>query len=166
MLAEKGITQAGLAERMKRPANKVNEILLGGPGRDVVASQREMPNERPARTEAKPLLLRPEYEGEGLCEVSPVILVEVEPKAVVDVDLVVAIAERGRGGRIDDSIRHSEYVVKPARGNCFRDCHAVNDYSVVPDLCLDDQRKPPDQALLDMLDRKCCSLLHPSRFWA
>jgi plasmid maintenance system antidote protein VapI len=29
MLAEKGITQAGLAERMKRPANKVNEILHG-----------------------------------------------------------------------------------------------------------------------------------------
>jgi len=29
MIAEKGITQAGLAERMKRPANKVNEILHG-----------------------------------------------------------------------------------------------------------------------------------------
>ena len=29
MLADKGITQVGLAERMKRPANKVNEILHG-----------------------------------------------------------------------------------------------------------------------------------------
>ena len=29
MLAEMGITQVGLAERMKRPANKVNEILHG-----------------------------------------------------------------------------------------------------------------------------------------
>jgi HTH-type transcriptional regulator/antitoxin HigA len=29
MLEEKGITQAGLAERMKRPANKINEILNG-----------------------------------------------------------------------------------------------------------------------------------------
>src|SRR5271170_414393 len=29
MLADKGMTQVGLAERMKRPANKVNEILHG-----------------------------------------------------------------------------------------------------------------------------------------
>ncbi|MDE2104699.1 MAG: HigA family addiction module antidote protein [Patescibacteria group bacterium] len=29
MLLSKGITQAGLAERMKRPANKINEILRG-----------------------------------------------------------------------------------------------------------------------------------------
>src|SRR5258707_773137 len=29
MLAEKGITQAGFAERMKRPANKINELIHG-----------------------------------------------------------------------------------------------------------------------------------------
>jgi hypothetical protein len=86
------------------------------------------------------------------------VFVAVEPKTVVDVYLVVAMAEWGRGGGIDDSIRSAQHFVEPADGNCLGNCRAVNDDPIMLDSCLNHERLPP----IDVLD--CVTPVSKSAF--
>jgi hypothetical protein len=75
-------------------------------------------------------------------------LVEVKPQAIVDVNLIVPMADGGRWDGIDYPVRNAQHPMEPRRRNGLGDRVTADDDAVVPYLYLDHLSSllPPNQA--------------------
>jgi hypothetical protein len=85
------------------------------------------------------LLLRPELEDKVLRQTGPVMLVEVKTVVIVDMNLIVPMADGGRWGRVDYPARNAQHLMKPRRVNDVGNRPTVDDNLAEPDLYFDHQ---------------------------
>src|SRR5215469_5641597 len=83
------------------------------------------------------LLLRPEDEDEVLRKTGRVMLVEVKAQIIVDVNLIVPMADGGRWGRINYPVRNAQHPMEPRRLDDLGNRVTVDDNPVDADFDFD-----------------------------
>jgi hypothetical protein len=78
------------------------------------------------------------------------VLMEVEPQLIVDVNLIVPMADGGRWGGIDYPVRNAQHPMEPVRWDGLGNRVTADDDAVEPDLYCDHRS----------------SLLPPNPVWA
>jgi hypothetical protein len=96
-----------------------------------------MSREGPTWREGVTLLLRPEGEHKVLRETGPVVFVEIKAHVVVDVNLIVPMADGGWWGRIDYPVRNAQQPMEPRRLDDLGNRVTVDDNPIEPDLYFD-----------------------------
>jgi hypothetical protein len=96
-----------------------------------------MPGEGSTWREGVALLLGPEDEDKVLRKTGPVMLVEVKAQVIVDVNLIVPMANGGRWGRIDYPVGNAQHSMEPRRLDGLGNRVPVDDNPVEPDLDFD-----------------------------
>jgi hypothetical protein len=133
---------------LERDGTLTEKLGLGCPDWHEIVMQLEMPREGPMWREGVTLTLRPEDEDEVHRKAGPVMLVEVKPQIIVDMNLIVPMADGGWWGRIDYPVRDAQHVMEPRRRDGLGDRVTADDDAVESDLYLDHRSSllPPNPA--------------------
>src|SRR5262249_17723163 len=97
------------AVRLESNGAFADELRLGCPGWHEILLQLEMPCEGLARRKGVTLFLRPKDKHKVHRKAGPVMLVKVKAQIIVDMNLIVPMAEWGWWGGIDHPVGNAQH---------------------------------------------------------